>query len=415
MRSQRHLPSGCRWLSRTKLAAWLGCLAAAACLGVESAHAQNTWLTIQFDTSHLGTFPTVSGSGYGVWSNGRTVSDTNIYASFEWTNNALPAESGTNPDGTPKQHTNFSAVINGQTLTWTSTSSWSGGAPGFSPTLGNWYVNGTAAASSIMSPAYTISAMNAGGGTRANLVLGNNLYIEYGQNTIGGGPPPSTVVPTTRFATVEFTYEQGKSTNNLDFTAINNIGAAVRATYVGTSGTTSLGFTNYTSDLLPALGAAVAPTNLASAASASGAVQNNGGNYVASVLSTAQPPGGGQTNTNTAFLADYPAYIASMLSGTVESVKSPLMTNQPGGSNPTPAQLVQAPGFTGPTREGGSGNTWQVASVFTPTFTTSSPQSTRPCTSFADSSGEDSRPSQPAATFLPPLAATADPKPRPTA
>lgn len=376
MRRPRHLSSGCRRDARSKLATWLGCLAAAACLGVQPAQAQNTWLTIQFDTGHLGTFPTVTGSNYGVWSNGLVVSDTNIYASFEWTNNALPAASGTNPDGTPKQYTNFSAVINGQTLTWTSTNSWSGGAPGFSPTLGNWYVNGTAAASSIMSPAYTISAMNAGGGTKANLVLGNNLYIEYGQNTIGGGPPPSTAVPTTRFATVEFTYEQGKSTNNLDFTAINNIGAAVRATYVGTSGTTSLGFTNYTSELLPALGAAVAPTNLASAASASGAVQNNGGNYVASVLSTAQPPSGGQTNTNTAFLAGYPAYIASVLSGTVESVKSPLMTNQPGGSNPNPAQLVQAPGFTGPTREGGSGSNWQVASVFTPTFTTSGSDTT---------------------------------------
>jgi hypothetical protein len=371
MRRQCSIASIRRRDSRTRLAGWLGCLAAAACLAVQPAHAQNTWLTIKFDTSHLGTFPTVSGSGYGVWSNGLTVSDTNTYASFEWTNNALPAASGTNPDGTPKQHTNFSAVINGQTLTWTSTSSWSGGAPGFSPTLGNWYVNGTAATSSIMSPAYTISTMNAGEGTRANLVLGNNLYIEYGQNTIGGGPPPSTAVPTTRFATVEFTYEQGKSTNNLDFTAINTIGAAVRATFQGATGTTSLGFTGYTSDLLPQLGAAVAAANLASGTTPSGLVSNGGGNYVATVLSTAQPPGGGQSNTNTAFLAGYPAYIASVLSGTVESVKSPLMTNQPGGSNPTPAQLVQAPGFTGPTREGGSGDTWQVASFFAPTFMTS--------------------------------------------
>jgi len=354
-----------------RLVAAVTCLAAMG-LWVMPARAQNTPLTINFGTSSLGTFPTVSGSSYGVWSNGLTVSDTNIYASFEWTNNALPTHSGTNADGSPIQHTNFSMVINGNTLTWTSTASWSGQVPAFSPGLGNWYVNGVAAGNSVMSPAYTIANMNAGGGAKANLVLGNNLYIEYGQNTIGNAPPPNTQTPTTRFATVEFTYKQNESTNNLDFTAINNIGAAVRATYVGTSGTSSIGFTNYTSELLPTLGAAVTPTNLASASSPSGAVQNDGGNYVASVLSTAQPPSGGQTNTNTAFLAGYPAYIASVLSGTVATVKSPLMTNQPGGLNPTPADLVVAPGFQGPVRTGSApGNTWQVASFFTPTFTSS--------------------------------------------
>jgi hypothetical protein len=30
-----------------------------------------------------------------------------IYASFEWINNALLVASGTHPDGMPKQHTNF--------------------------------------------------------------------------------------------------------------------------------------------------------------------------------------------------------------------------------------------------------------------------------------------------------------------
>jgi len=354
-----------------RLVAVVLCLAATG-LWVTPARAQNTPLTINFGTSRLGTFPTVSGSDYGVWSNGLTVSDTNVYASFEWTNNQLPTTSGTNADGSPMRHTNFSMVINGGTLTWTSTASWSGTVPAFSQSLGNWYVNGTAAGSSVMSPAYTIASMNAGGGAQANLVLGNNLYIEYGQNTIGNGPPPNTAVPTTRFATVEFTYKQNETTNNLDFTAINNIGAAVRATYSGTSGTSSIGFTNYTSELLPTLGAAVTPTNLASAPSPSGLVQNNGGKYVASVLSTAQPPSGGQTNTNTAFLAGYPAYIASVLSGTVAAVKSPLMTNQPGGLDPTPADLVLAPGFQGPVRTGSApANTWQVASFFTPTFTSS--------------------------------------------
>jgi hypothetical protein len=262
-------------------------------------------------------------------------------------------------------------VINSSTLTWTSTASWSGQVPAFAQGLGNWYVNGVAAGNNVMSPSYTIADMNEGGGAQATLVLGNNLYIEYGQNTIGNNPPPNTATPTTRFATVEFTYNPGQITNNLDFTAINNIGAAVRATYVGNSGTTSLGFTNYTSELLPTLGAAVAPTNLASAASPTATVQNNGGNYVASVLSTAQPPSGGQANTNTAFLAGYPAYIASVLSGTVATVKQPLMTNQAGGLNPTPSDLVGAPGFQGPVRTGSiaPGNTWQVASFFTPTFT----------------------------------------------
>lgn len=346
------------------------CLAAMG-LWLTPARAQ-TPLTVKFGTTSLGTFPTVSGSGsYGVWSNGLTVSDTNIFASFEWTNNQLPTSSGTNPGGSPIQHTNFSMVINSSTLTWTSTASWSGQVPAFAQGLGNWYVNGVAAGNNVMSPSYTIADMNEGGGAQATLVLGNNLYIEYGQNTIGNNPPPNTATPTTRFATVEFTYNPGQITNNLDFTAINNIGAAVRATYVGNSGTTSLGFTNYTSELLPTLGAAVAPTNLASAASPTATVQNNGGNYVASVLSTAQPPSGGQANTNTAFLAGYPAYIASVLSGTVATVKQPLMTNQAGGLNPTPSDLVGAPGFQGPVRTGSiaPGNTWQVASFFTPTFT----------------------------------------------
>lgn len=346
------------------------CLAAMG-LWLTPARAQ-TPLTVKFGTTSLGTFPTVSGSGsYGVWSNGLTVSDTNIFASFEWTNNQLPTSSGTIAGGSPIQHTNFSMVINSSTLTWTSTASWSGQVPAFSQGLGNWYVNGVAAGNNVMSPSYTIADMNEGGGAQANLVLGNNLYIEYGQNTIGNNPPPNTATPTTRFATVEFTYNPGQITNNLDFTAINNIGAAVRATYVGNSGTTSLGFTNYTSELLPTLGAAVAPTNLASAASPTATVQNNGGNYVASVLSTAQPPSGGQANTNTAFLAGYPAYIASVLSGTVATVKQPLMTNQAGGLNPTPSDLVGAPGFQGPVRTGSiaPGNTWQVASFFTPTFT----------------------------------------------
>lgn len=371
MHAKLHGPFVHRPFGSVRPTAWFGCLiVTAACVGVLPAHAQNTWLTIQFDTSHLGTFPTVTGSNYGVWSNGLTVSDTNIYASFEWTNNQLPtSNTGTNADGSPIRHTNFSMVVNGSTLTWTSTASWSGQVPAFSPGLGNWYVNGTAAGNNVMSPAYTIADMNAGGGAQANLVLGNNLYIEYGQNTIGNNPPPSTNNPTTRFATVEFTYNQGQTTNNLDFTAINNIGAAVRATYVGNSGTTSLGFTNYTSELLPTLGAAVAPSNLASAASASGTVSNSGGNYVASVLSTAQPPSGGQTNTNTAFLAGYPAYIASVLSGTVASVKQPLMTNQAGGSNPTPADLVGAPGFQGTLTGSTPVATYQVASFFTPTFT----------------------------------------------
>jgi hypothetical protein len=103
-----------------RLVAAVTCLAAMG-LWVMPARAQNTPLTINFGTSSLGTFPTVSGSSYGVWSNGLTVSDTNIYASFEWTNNALPTHSGTNADGSPIQHTNFSMVINGNTLTWTST------------------------------------------------------------------------------------------------------------------------------------------------------------------------------------------------------------------------------------------------------------------------------------------------------
>jgi hypothetical protein len=35
--------------------------------------AQSDPLTLVFDTTHLGTFPTVSGSNFGVWSSGSTV------------------------------------------------------------------------------------------------------------------------------------------------------------------------------------------------------------------------------------------------------------------------------------------------------------------------------------------------------
>jgi hypothetical protein len=70
------------------------------------------------------------------------------------------------------------------------------------------------------------------------------MYIEYGTNMIGGSVPPGPP-NTSRYTDVEFTFWQGGSNNNADLTAVNNIGAATRLQYAGTTttNTSSVGLT----------------------------------------------------------------------------------------------------------------------------------------------------------------------------
>ena len=333
---------------RRSLAAAFACLIGAFATPV---NAQPQPLTLVFGTNHLGTYQSVSEPTYGVWSNGLIVSDTNIYVSFQWSN-AGPG--GTLPSsGTT---TNFSAVIgNSGTLEWKGASSTSG-----TQWLGgNWYftdVTGTTTTyQSGMSQGFTVAEMNAGAGTKIQTLYGNNMFIEYGQNTISENPPPTSSTQA-RYTDVEWTFVTGSSFNNLDLTTINNAGAALNVRYIGTSSTSSVGFTAYTEEVLPTLGG-LNPSQVFAAGTPAGALSTGSSPYIASV------PQGGSIPAGTSFYATYPAYIASVLTGTLGS---PLLTNQPGGSSPTAAAFQQAQGFTSAT----TGTVaQQVAMFFRPTFT----------------------------------------------
>ena len=333
---------------RRSLAAAFWCLIGAFATPV---NAQPQPLTLVFGTNHLGTYQSVSEPTYGVWSNGLIVSDTNIYVSFQWSN-AGPG--GTLPSsGTT---TNFSAVIgNSGTLEWKGASSTSG-----TQWLGgNWYftdVTGTTTTyQSGMSQGFTVAEMNAGAGTKIQTLYGNNMFIEYGQNTISENPPPTSSTQA-RYTDVEWTFVTGSSFNNLDLTTINNAGAALNVRYIGTSSTSSVGFTAYTEEVLPTLGG-LNPSQVFAAGTPAGALSTGSSPYIASV------PQGGSIPAGTSFYATYPAYIASVLTGTLGS---PLLTNQPGGSSPTAAAFQQAQGFTSAT----TGTVaQQVAMFFRPTFT----------------------------------------------
>lgn len=333
---------------RRSLAAAFWCLIGAFATPV---NAEPQPLTLVFGTNHLGTYQSVSEPTYGVWSNGLIVSDTNIYVSFQWSN-AGPG--GTLPSsGTT---TNFSAVIgNSGTLEWKGASSTSG-----TQWLGgNWYftdVTGTTTTyQSGMSQGFTVAEMNAGAGTKIQTLYGNNMFIEYGQNTISENPPPTSSTQA-RYTDVEWTFVTGSSFNNLDLTTINNAGAALNVRYIGTSSTSSVGFTAYTEEVLPTLGG-LNPSQVFAAGTPSGALSTGSSPYIASV------PQGGSIPAGTSFYATYPAYIASVLTGTLGS---PLLTNQPGGSSPTAAAFQQAQGFTSAT----TGTVaQQVAMFFRPTFT----------------------------------------------
>jgi len=290
-------------------------------------------LRVNFDTQFLGTFaPPVGNGTYGVWSNGSTVSDTNINVSFQW------SASG-----------NFSATIAGQTLTSNTATA-------------NSWVYGNTTFSSVMSPSFTVQQLNQGGGFSIAQITGQNMFIEYGTNTIGGSTPPGPTAPV-RWTDVEFTYVQGSANNNGDLTAINNIGAALKLQYVGATNNSSVGFTGFTSDVVPYLASQQDSSVVLSAPTANGAVSAGGGQFVAAV------PGSSSLPTGTGFYTTYPAAIAAAVSG---NLSTPLLTNRPGGANPTAQDLVGAAGFTGTVQSiSGSPANYQVSTAFTPSFAAS--------------------------------------------
>lgn len=296
------------------------------------AMAQN--LMVNFDTQFLGTFaPPVGNGTYGVWSNGSTVSDTNINVSFQW------SASG-----------NFSATIAGQTLT-------------ASTATANSWVYGNTTYSSVMSPSFTVQQLNQGGGFSIAQITGQNMFIEYGTNTIGGSTPPGPTAPV-RWTDVEFTYVQGSANNNADLTAINNIGAALKLQYVGATNNASVGFTGFTSDVLPYLASQQASSVVLSASTANGSVSAGGGQFVAAV------PGSSALPTGTGFYTTYPAAIAAAITG---NLSTPLLTNRPGGANPDAQDLVGAAGFTGTISTiSANATNYQVSTAFTPSFSLSS-------------------------------------------
>ena len=193
-------------------------------------------------------------------------------------------------------------------------------------------------------------------------------------STNTNAPPPSTVNPLTRFTDVEMTYVPGGlggGNNNADLTAINNIGSALGLIYTATTNVESkVRYTGYTQDLLPHLQTLTSTSNLVVATTQAGtpsAVAYGGtGTLIAGILSAAQTGTGATTISNGNFLTSYPAYIGTVLTGTLGS---PLLTNQPGGPSPSATALQHAQGFTGPGTNGSGTASQQVAMFFRPTFT----------------------------------------------
>ncbi|MFZ4597038.1 MAG: PEP-CTERM sorting domain-containing protein [Terrimicrobiaceae bacterium] len=304
-------------------------------LGHVGAFSQN--LTVKFDTQYLGTFPSPGNSTYGVWSNGPTVSDTNIYVSFQG------SAAG-----------NFTASIAGQTLAYSTTTT-------------HW-TYGNTTYTHVMSPSFTVSQLNQGGsGFSISEINGQNMYIEYGTNTINATFPPGPTA-SIRYTDVEFTYVPGSTYNNADLTAINNIGSALKLQYAGTTtnNTASVGFTGYTSDMLPYLASQQAPANVVSATTAtSPPPPSAGGNgsFVAGVL------GASYIAQGTGFYEEYPTVIANAVSG---NLSTPLLTNRPGGENPTSHDYVQSQGFTGTISSiSANATNYLVSTSFKPSFSSS--------------------------------------------
>ncbi|GAB4166764.1 MAG: hypothetical protein Fur0032_04390 [Terrimicrobiaceae bacterium] len=297
--------------------------------GTLSGGLQAANLTVNFDTQFLGTFPTPGMGEFGVWSNGQTISDDNIWVSFQ------SSAAG-----------NFSATIMGQTLAYT--------------VGGNW-TYGNSTYTNVMSPSFSVSQLNTGGGFTVSNVQGHNMYIEYGTNTINATTPPGVGAPI-RYTTVEWTYVSGSSNNNADLTYINNIGASLNLKYAGSTSNASLGLTQTTSQTLPNIASQSPASVIVSSSTPTGTPSlGSNGSYVAGIQGASSfTPGDG-------FFAHYPTVIANAISG---NLSSPLLTNIPGGNTPTPSDRVLGQGFDGtiPSISANATN-YQLSMAFTPSFT----------------------------------------------
>ena len=315
-------------------------------------------LTVKFDTQFLDIFPTPTPPEWGVWSNGPSVSADNIHVSFEWS----AARYTPNPDDPTTALKSFWATINGQTLRQISTDS------NHHPKWSLTSATGTITTfDTTMSPSFTVTELNgtSGNGFSIKYIHGQNMYIEYGTNTIDGrtlpGSPPGVQAPI-RYSDVEFTFGNGETGSNADLTNINFIEPALYLEFVSSDTHTkfSVGSKLWTSKMFPYVAAKSDPNLMISAQSNAATPSLGGGHYVANV------PGASGITPGTGFFSDYPAAIKTAILG---SLSTPLLTNIPGGDFPTAQQLIQGAGFNG-TISPALLKLYQVSYAFKPSFTT---------------------------------------------
>ena len=315
-------------------------------------------LTVKFDTQFLGTFPTPPTGHYGVWSPGSLVSEDHIFVSFQWSGSG--SFTAIIPSSPP--------FVGGKLVQSQTQFFWT-----FTPTTGS-----SKTTNSIMSPSFTVAQLNgpSGNGFKIEEAHGQNIYIEYGQDTISGYTPPGPTF-TSRYTDIEFSYDPKppqSNFNNADLTGINNIGAALNLRYdVGTTHR-SIGFPSFTSTILPKLVSLLVPfgttTDYSNAVLSSQTSSGNlewGGNgscpYVAAVQ------GSVNLAKETGFYSLYPAAIDAAISG---NLFTPLLTNCAGGVSPTPTNLVESASFMGKiASQQKTHQQYEVSYAFLPSFASS--------------------------------------------
>ena len=321
-------------------------------------------LTVKFDTQYLGTFPIpATPTPWGVWSKGPLVSADNIHVSFEWS----AARYVPIPDDPSTKLRSFWATINGQTLRQNSTD------PAYHPRWSLTSATGTTYYDNLMSPSFTVTELNgtSGNGFSIKYIHGQNMYIEYGTNSIDGstapGAPPGIDAPI-RFSDVEFTFGNGERGANADLTNINSIEPALNLEFVSldTHTTFSVGSQLWTSKMFPYVAAKSDPATMISAQTDHDPLSYNGGYYVAKIK------GASGITPGTDFFMDYPAAIQTAISG---SLSTPLLNNIPGGDVPTAQELTKGDGFIGTIASAGP-VLYQVSYAFKPSFTRSADNTT---------------------------------------
>ena len=291
-------------------------------------------LTIMFDTSALASATGTSALAFN--SGTAPLTADNVYVCFE-------------------QAGPMSVVIGGTSLTYSS---------------GTW-VYGSGTYTGGMSPGFSVSAINAGGGIQATSINGNNIYIAYGTNAFGNQSTPNFSTAT-RLAFMEPNYSS-TSGGSFDLTNIDQFGAALSLSWSNTTSSASVRATKYTSELLPLVVATQSGTgafgtgspNILSAVSQSGTPANNAaGQFVARVLGADQTLGAGGAYPG--WITNYTDYVTGVLSGTLAS---PQMCNLKGPTLYGPGAMGSMSG-TAPATLGISGSTNYLASYFfKPTFT----------------------------------------------